>query len=1016
MTLISVIHVAGVGVALATLAILLVHRRAADARLPLPVIVILLGAVMLHHAVVAFEWSGHSESDDLADFVRVTLPLALLFVVYTLLQRGDERRSRQRDLAHQEVVARNERRYRLLFDANPAPVFVVDRESLRFLAVNKAAISIYGYSREEFLAMTILDIHPADDAGAVTRSLARSDSIIVNQGIWRHRRKDGTTFKVSIHADEMIWEGRPARLATAINVDDLIETQTRLQDTQYLFETAQKAANIGWWYHVIPEDRLVWSSQTFEIFGVTPAQFSGRSEDFYRRLHPDDLAGIRVAAQASIDRNEPYDVEYRVVRPDGKVRWVHCQASMLRDPSDAPQRMVGVCQDITQRKRYEQALWRVAEGVSTDSGESFLRSLVGQLAKALEVEFAFLGELSDTDGDSIRTLAVCNDGSVIDNFQYKLAGTPCANVLKSGLCIHPRGVADEFPADPMLREMAIQGYAGIPLARPDGSVIGLLVVLHRQPFDDSMPIGEILRVFANRATAELQRLRMEQALRESEHRLDLAMRTTELGVWDWNLHTGEMYFDARWCAMLGYSRDEIEPRVESWERLVHPDDAADVQAALKDHLAGRTDFYRTEHRVRTRNGKWKWILDQGQVVERNHLGKPLRATGTHRDIDDRKLAELATAEWKSRYEAAIHASGRLLYDWNSATNEVAWAGDALSSIGYEIEELGDLHHWESLIHPEDVLNFRREVERAARERSPFMLDYRLRHKDGHWVDVEDSGYLIDTPTSDTVRVIGFVTDVTRRNADERERLKLGSMLLQVQKLEAIGKLSASVAHDFNNLLTAIRGHLALVRRQLPPASLVEPSLAMIEKATQQGVDITHALLSFAHQTPTKMVKVDLAQVVAEAAVLFESLLPASVRIASDVKVTNPVWILGDRSQIHQVLLNLVINARDAMPDGGVIRIALAAGATREGAGQVAVLTISDQGVGMDEGVMRHMFEPFYTTKGRGKGTGLGLAIVHGIVTQHRGQVDVRSSPGEGTTFQIELPIVKDEPVNAVAAP
>ncbi len=382
------------------------------------------------------------------------------------------------------------------------------------------------------------------------------------------------------------------------------------------------------------------------------------------------------------------------------------------------------------------------------------------------------------------------------------------------------------------------------------------------------------------------------------------------------------------------------------------------------------------------------------------------------NITDRKLAAAQIDEWRNRFEAAINSSQQLLYDWNAVTNEVVVAGAVERMLGCPASELETLERWESRIHPDDLPGFHEEIRRVIATRQPFNLEYRMRRPDGTHVHIEDHGYFFSDAGGSLTRMIGFAADITRRKQTEQQQQQLEAQLVQTQRLEAVGNLAAGIAHDFSNLLTAIAGHLALTYRALPTDHPARKSLQTIEKAAEQGVAMTRSLLTFANRTPSAKQPCDLRSLMRESIQIFRHLLPAGIEIQFEGDESDSPWARASPSQFQQALMNLILNARDAMPSGGTLRLgvrsrpmrgAAGRGPRPEGGRREAVVSVEDSGVGMDEQTLAHMFEPFFTTKERHKGTGLGLSVVHGIMTDHGGTISVESRPGRGTRFEITLP-------------
>ncbi|MGB9625390.1 MAG: hybrid sensor histidine kinase/response regulator [Phycisphaerae bacterium] len=269
-----------------------------------------------------------------------------------------------------------------------------------------------------------------------------------------------------------------------------------------------------------------------------------------------------------------------------------------------------------------------------------------------------------------------------------------------------------------------------------------------------------------------------------------------------------------------------------------------------------------------------------------------------------------------------------------------------------------------------------------------------------------------------VGMLVMLTDIT-------EQKRLQDELHQAQKMEAIGQLAGGVAHDFNNLLTAIFGYTDLARRTLTPGHPALASLDGVLAAAEQAAGVSRSLLTFSRKTPIQKQTIGLNEVVTRAARLLRRLLPASIELVTEAAGEEPALVEADGTQMQQVIMNLAINARDAMPAGGVLRIAARppteaerdesrAGESTAPAG--VCLEVSDTGIGMAPEVLNRIFEPFFTTKPKGVGTGLGLSIIHGIIEEHGGTIRVRSEPGKGTTFTIWLPAPSRARAEAAAAP
>lgn len=386
----------------------------------------------------------------------------------------------------------------------------------------------------------------------------------------------------------------------------------------------------------------------------------------------------------------------------------------------------------------------------------------------------------------------------------------------------------------------------------------------------------------------------EEALRRSEERLELALRGTRAGTWDWNIPDGSIEVNPRWAEILGYSLEELLPVTpDTWKRLVHPDDMAESDRLLERHFAGEIDFYESQFRMRHKSGTWRWVIDRGRITERDAGGLPLRMVGTHVDITEQ-----------------------------------------MEGIQARIE-----------------------------------LEDRIREK---------------------------------------------------QKLESIGRLAGGVSHDLNNLLTPILGYGELLEESLGSDDPRRNYALEIVRASSRAQELVSRLLAFSRRQPLLFKSTDLNEVVMS----FENLLRRTIRENIQIRLlpsASPVWVLGDAGQLEQVLMNLTLNAQDAMPEGGELTIRTGVSdqmceLVQQKQNQTTpvrygFMEVSDTGVGMDPETIGKVFEPFFSTKGK-LGTGLGLASVHGIVHQHDGDVLIDSELESGTNVTVCIPLI-EEPGGAI---
>jgi two-component system cell cycle sensor histidine kinase/response regulator CckA len=497
----------------------------------------------------------------------------------------------------------------------------------------------------------------------------------------------------------------------------------------------------------------------------------------------------------------------------------------------------------------------------------------------------------------------------------------------------------------------------------------------------------------------VRRSRADVARRESSERLEEAERIAHLGHWYHDRLTGELTGSQEYYRLWGLTPG-VPITAETVFERIHPHDLPEI-LRLHETIEKDPRPVRLEFRV-IRNAETRRF--SAHVTPRTDSSGRLVATfGTLQDITELAEARAARRASEERLRAVIRATRQVLYDWDTGANVARIEGACEEVLGVPPGEIGILEKWESRIHPDDLPAFRRERARSIAERRPFQLEYRLRREDGSYVPVLDRGSCLEDQPG-TLHQVGTILDLTDRKRLEHE-------LLQAQKLESIGRLAGGIAHDFNNYLTAIFGYVDLARAEGGLPASVQEHLRRIEEAGQGAARLTGQLLAYARRKTIEPRVCSLNDVVSSATRLLVRLLRENIRL--EVHTAPDLWpVRVDPGQFEQVVVNLAINARDAMPEGGRLTIETAnvtlspdyaASHPDVIPGEHVMLAVSDTGRGIPPEHLVHIFEPFFTTKRRGEGTGLGLATVHGLVKQHRGHIWVYSEVGKGTTFKIYIP-------------
>jgi two-component system cell cycle sensor histidine kinase/response regulator CckA len=526
------------------------------------------------------------------------------------------------------------------------------------------------------------------------------------------------------------------------------------------------------------------------------------------------------------------------------------------------------------------------------------------------------------------------------------------------------------------------------------SIVGgaALLRLHTEgtlPGDDllEIPLMTVLALlFAafgrQRARVEEDIMRDKKRLARQIDRIPLATIAFDVDarVVTWN-NTAEQLFGWKADEVIG----EVNPIVPVGERARSDELFARIQAG--ERLQGVEV---------TRHAR------DGSILELCLYSAPLGKTGTiilYDDIRERKQAERERDQAQGRYRNLIESLPVVTYIDHvddHATN-VYTSPQVVDMLGWPLQDwAADPHFFEKIIHPDDVQRVTAEIVHANETREPFDSEYRLRHREGHDVWVRDQSAIVDDGGEALAR--GFLMDITQQK-------KLEEQLRQAQKMDALGQFAGGIAHDFNNLLTGIGGYADLAATATDRGTVVSRCLDGIKTAADEATSLTSRLLAFSRRNVPERRPVDLNEIVREAASLLERLVRADVRV--NLALMHPLpAVAADLAQLKQVVLNLALNARDAMPEGGTLTIETTV------AGDSVILRVRDSGTGMDATTRSRALEPFFTTKAEGEGTGLGLSLVYGVVDGLGGRLSIESAVGLGTIVEIALPAANALPDEA----
>lgn len=468
------------------------------------------------------------------------------------------------------------------------------------------------------------------------------------------------------------------------------------------------------------------------------------------------------------------------------------------------------------------------------------------------------------------------------------------------------------------------------------------------------------------------------------------------------------YVSANVAEILGHTAEELMRGDVLYAGIIHQEDIIRVANEVATHSQNHTErFEHQPYRLIRPGGDIVWVLDYTTIL-RDETGNITHYLGYLVDITAWKKVEEALHESEERLEMALKGADLGTWDWNIQTGEVVLNERWAEMLGYTLEEVEPhVNSWKKLMHPDEVPRVMAALTDHLAGRTPiYQTEHRLRTKSGEWRWILDTGkVLMRDEAGHPIRAAGTHQDVT-------ERKQMEQRLIRQERLAAVGQLSAGIAHDFNNILASILLHVELLQQtpNLPKMILIR--LSNIAASGQQAAHLVRQILDFSQKTIRRPQDVDLASFMEKIPQFLTSILPENIQIDLDVD-PGDYLIEGDTSQLQQLITNLAVNARYAMPGGGVLRIGLSRGVCdgryrcemcgQPITGEWVQLQVADTGSGIPANILPRIFEPFFTTREVGEGSGLGLSQVAGILAQHGGHTSVESEMKKGSTFTVYLP-------------
>lgn len=1062
-------------------------------------------------------------------------------------RRTEQNRLDAQKIEHTKTQSESEANYRHLFESNPHPMWVYDLKTLRFLAVNEAAVQSYGYSRDEFLSMTIADIRPPEDVPRLLQNVTSVTAGLDKAGVWRHRKKDGTIIDVEITSHTLEFAGCNAELVVAHDVTDRIRAEERAEIMRICMDHAGDCM-----YLVSPNGQLLYANKlACKLLGYFPSELLTLS---VFDIDPDFPPENWLKHWEKLKQRQTLIFETHNRTKEGLVIPVEVNANFIR--AAGQEFNFAFTRDITERKRTEEAL-RMSEekhrvlyehspvayqsldidGCFLDVNPFWLTTLGYERSEVIGRWFGdflhpdFVDRFQENFSEFKRQGSVHDvhfrirrkDGYYIDvsfegNVGYNLDGTfrqtYCAfkditqhlaassklllesrraqallelpvlaeSMDETAFMQHGQEIAEDltqsqitfihfvhedqqtielvtwsrrtrqhfcqasydshYPlsqagiwADALrqCRPVVFNDYAGYahkrglpnghaPLRRlisvpviEDGKVVMLTGVGNKNSEYTPMDV-ETVQFVSNAIWSIVRKRRDSAALHASEERYRGIVESQLDAVCRWTADTSLTFANTNYRTLFGLQ--PAAPLGMSWLEFLPEPDRQHVADICRD-LVQHPRKVSCEHQVTAADGSTRWYHwidtplfdDEGELLEFQSVG---------RDTTERKQAETE----RTLLATAIDQAGETIVI-TEPDGTIRYVNPAFTALtGYSQEEAIGQHTriLKSGAHDHTFYQKLWETITSGQVWQGRMVNKR---KDS---TLFSEAVTISPVMDGTGQIISFAAvkrDITAHLQAEEEKTKLQRQLHQAQRLESIGRLAGGVAHDFNNMLSIILGCGESILEQLSPQSPLVEDVKDIIQAGERSATLTRQLLAFSRKQTLQPVVLNLNDVVCSIEKMLRRLLGEDIELILELGSTIGN-VRVDPGQVEQIVMNLTINARDAMPTGGRLLIetsmvelddSYAENHPGMRPGHYIQLAVSDTGMGMDQEVVSQIFDPFFTTKEMGRGTGLGLATVYGIIKQSSGYITVYSEPGQGTAFKIYFPRIEadQERVAAKAA-
>jgi len=718
---------------------------------------------------------------------------------------------------------------------------------------------------------------------------------------------------------------------------------------------ATHVSRLGAWSIEVATGELYWSGDNV-MYPDVPDDFVPTLEGALAVCSAAYRESVAEAFVACVRDGVTFDVEFEVVGDERSRGWVRAIGEPVIGPDGETIRVQGAFQDITALKLAQKRENQLAKQLA-----STLKSITdGFLMLDHDANITYMNESAEVILRRPRSVLL-GKNALIEFSEY--TGTVLESQYKKVIC-------DGLPAEFDHYFPASDRWLGIRV----------------------FPVPEGLAVYV-KDVSDTRHAR--RAIEESEERFRLLSKATNDAIWDWDLISNKLWWNEGLETIFGFKREEIEPTVDFWVHLIHPGERDRVSSGIQRAINGDEEQWTAEYRFQRADGSYAFVLDRGYII-RDANGKPVRMLGCITDLTSQKRAEARLAEQAALIDLASDAI--MVRDLNQRV--LSWNRSAETIYGWsEAEVLGKSVLDFLIENPEDV----RIAEDAVLREGVWSGEVKHRTRSGDSVTVFARWTLVRDDEGNPRGVLAINSDITERKALEKQ-------FLRSQRMESIGTLAGGIAHDLNNVLAPILLSVEMLRERITDDS-GRAMLNTVQKCAQRGADLIKQVLTFARGNEGRQVPLNPGQVLREVERISYDTFPRNIHC--EIKLDADLLdIKADPTQLHQLLMNLCVNARDAMPGGGNLSIRVEnclvddvySGMNVDAQpGPYIVFTVTDTGVGIPRELHDRIFEPFFSTKDIGQGTGLGLSTTFAIVKEHGGFLNMDSEPGKGSAFRVYLP-------------